>query len=523
MEGRVNNWEELTVARLLDFLKPSSPWHRSLWNPGFIIGLKEILEASEASQRGILGSDALNFIVSSTAKSAPSDVGVGGKGRLKALEEALKPKIRYQGLDFFAITEIAQDIEQDYLLRWAIAIESGTETLNPERTARAIASHLLDLGFSGDYLHRWLTFRFVHEEPRRTFPDIVREAHELSSAGPKSYEVLVGIASVPPKKIGRPDGWIEAHEVSNWLRSNEFETSGVRQRGGILVTIDARDAQAAADAAAESVDRLSARAKVATAGELRRLDSAWVRREKGPHAISPPSRGLYVRALIRENVVYRVAHNPDAVAAALEMLAPLQDSSPISAIASGWAAIEALLGEPNDRGSAAERLAALVSCSFPRAELTVLSYALERDDHRMAGRLSGVHENRDRAHIVAGAIAASESLTLQNPSDQAALERMKRLLRSPGRMLKDIQEHAEMAFRRLYRQRNLVLHGGQTNAVALRACLRTAAPLVGAGMDRIAHGYYANGTVPLSIAAKARAAITSASAQDPASCVDLLP
>jgi hypothetical protein len=41
--------------------------------------------------------------------------------------------------------------------------------------------------------------------------------------------------------------------------------------------------------------------------------------------------------------------------------------------------------------------------------------------------------------------------------------------------------------RRLYRQRNLVLHWGRMNAVGLRAALRTAAPLVGAGMDRIAH------------------------------------
>jgi hypothetical protein len=42
------------------------------------------------------------------------------------------------------------------------------------------------------------------------------------------------------------------------------------------------------------------------------------------------------------------------------------------------------------------------------------------------------------------------------------------------------------------------------NAVCLQAALRTAAPLIGAGIDRIAHAWFANKTNPLELAARAR-------------------
>jgi hypothetical protein len=67
-----------------------------------------------------------------------------------------------------------------------------------------------------------------------------------------------------------------------------------------------------------------------------------------------------------------------------------------------------------------------------------------------------------------------------------------------------VQHHAAESLRRLYRQRNLVLHGGKTSGVALTASLRTAAPLVGAGLDRLTHAYLTRGIDPLELAARAR-------------------
>jgi len=57
---------------------------------------------------------------------------------------------------------------------------------------------------------------------------------------------------------------------------------------------------------------------------------------------------------------------------------------------------------------------------------------------------------------------------------------------------------------RLYRQRNLVVHGGQVHGIALAAALRTAAPLVGAGLDRVTHAFLTQNTPPLQLAAQAQ-------------------
>ncbi|HEY6845740.1 MAG TPA: hypothetical protein VI320_05960 [Terracidiphilus sp.] len=47
------------------------------------------------------------------------------------------------------------------------------------------------------------------------------------------------------------------------------------------------------------------------------------------------------------------------------------------------------------------------------------------------------------------------------------------MLTAPFTHLHDIEGHVTAPFRRRYRQRNLIIHGGKTDAVALNATLRT--------------------------------------------------
>ena len=79
-----------------------------------------------------------------------------------------------------------------------------------------------------------------------------------------------------------------------------------------------------------------------------------------------------------------------------------------------------------------------------------------------------------------------------------------------------------MAFRRFYRQRNLFVHWGKTDAVAWNATLRTAAPFAGAGMDRIAHGWLVDGMTPTELAARARLGIDVVGTTGAKSPIDLL-
>lgn len=99
---------------------------------------------------------------------------------------------------------------------------------------------------------------------------------------------------------------------------------------------------------------------------------------------------------------------------------------------------------------------------------------------------------------------------------------MRALISDPSSTLKDVYDHLKFAFRRLYRNRNLVLHWGKIDAVTLRASLRTTAPLVGAGMDRIAHAFFVDGIEPLVLAAKASINLAAVGSTYGPTVVDLL-
>jgi hypothetical protein len=99
---------------------------------------------------------------------------------------------------------------------------------------------------------------------------------------------------------------------------------------------------------------------------------------------------------------------------------------------------------------------------------------------------------------------------------------MQKLFRAPSKVLLDIQVHVADSFYRLYRQRNLILHGGKTKSIALEGSLRTSAKLVGAGMDRITHAWYVKNISPIELAARSRSAIHLVGQGDPLTCVNLL-
>jgi hypothetical protein len=75
--SNVNEWEQVVAARLLEFFDARTPWHRSLWNPGLVLTLNEILEASEAVRMSVLSEEALNFAIETSLRQAPLDPGVG--------------------------------------------------------------------------------------------------------------------------------------------------------------------------------------------------------------------------------------------------------------------------------------------------------------------------------------------------------------------------------------------------------------------------------------------------------------
>ncbi|GAA1384675.1 hypothetical protein [Catellatospora chokoriensis] len=184
--------------------------------------------------------------------------------------------------------------------------------------------------------------------------------------------------------------------------------------------------------------------------------------------------------------------------------------------------------ERSGKALAADRLGAIIACSWPRAELTALARRHRPDPaDQLAEQIALCTTNRERARVVATALANGTTLQLgqggyRSDSDVAAMCRMQKVLTNPLRELNEAAATFRIAMRRLYRSRNIVLHGGSTQGVALDAALRIAAPLVGAGLDRITHADLAENLSALDLAARAEVGLQLVGGETGLAVVDLL-
>jgi hypothetical protein len=531
MISDVNAYEQLICARLLDYFSSRTHWNRSLWGAGTILALREVLEAGEAQSQGHLSEKTTKEAVITALRQLRDDPGMGTPQERATLEGLLltnhepRNELPFEGLEYEAIKEIVERSSAPYLERWSRAI--ATDRPAPERTSRAIAAHLLDLGFHSDFLHRWWTWHYRNpQDTELPLANVVSDVSVLASREETQFAVLIPFPTPlqPPSGLLAPESWIDATQVSEWLRQNgSSDPEGRRQQGGLLLSVPARDPESAVQFAAERVELFAARVLLSLRKSVQHFPIAWVKGKKQPYSIERRMRGIKIGAMHRENRIWLESEPDPYIDPAIELLAPLQSGTSSAAIAGGWAAIESLLSEPRSkRADPAERLATIVACSFPRAELTDLAYAVIEIGDELADRLRTLATNKEKAGLVAESILNETIPTLRSWSDQAAVERMRELFASPREVVSTIRDHIHDTFARLYRQRNLILHAGRTQAVALRSTLRGASPLVGAGLDRISQARFVSGMKPLQLAGRARTAIENLNQDDPLRCVDLL-
>ena len=175
-----------------------------------------------------------------------------------------------------------------------------------------------------------------------------------------------------------------------------------------------------------------------------------------------PDRNAAIMSLVTEGQLLDVipaktyAAERHAIDDALELAAPLNSGGLAPAISGAWAALEALLTDSQDsdkkegKVGAATHAARLVACSWPRAELTALSYRIDPErgtGRELSARLDVAETNRDRSQIIADQLRNTGQIPLLRtwrlPSDAAAVTRMNRLLANPTGMLTQVSDYVE--------------------------------------------------------------------------------
>src|SRR5205809_5820626 len=120
----VNPFVRHVAARLLDFFNSMTPWHRWLWVTGLVLTLKEILEAAEAVQARALSKPALRELCETAIRLTRLDPGVGSDNQRALLIQCLKTELSLNGYEFLMVRQLTQDIERNYLERWAAGLHS---------------------------------------------------------------------------------------------------------------------------------------------------------------------------------------------------------------------------------------------------------------------------------------------------------------------------------------------------------------------------------------------------------------
>ena len=511
------------LARLKEFLRDTTPWSRRLWDAGTILSLRELYDAIEWSEAKVLSASTVKWLANDLERLVGRDRGIGGKDVRAHLRATLAGPLKSGSSAQRTLKRLTEMIAEDYLLRWRDAAASSNPP-GTERTARAVASHLLDLGYSMSYLDEWAkTLRVA------SLADLIGEAHELTLVEPSEFEVMVPFTSVSDLGGNRTasPAWVTPSNASSWFRGRSLTQP--RHNGGFLYRVSARDYLGAAQQASDNVDRMISRATLSRRSiEFEPVGEVWVSGHGNAIPFARPNRSAHVLSLIKEKRLYDVGRRSE-LDNALELAAILNDGSAGPAVSGGWSAIESLLLSPKDeteegRGVlAAERMAAIIACAWPRAELTALSYLHEPASPDVLQRtLDGEVVNRERGRAVLAALEAGRPVAVRRASDDAAVARMQGLQANARATLTDVRKHMSSAMRRLYRHRNLVMHGGATDVPTLDMALRTTAPLVGAGLDRITHAALTDGITPLTLASKAELNLRLVGGTDARGLTDLL-
>ncbi|OEV09255.1 hypothetical protein [Streptomyces nanshensis] len=527
------------LARMADYVTDEgTPWARRLWDIGSILALEELWEAGYWEAHGVLSGAACTWQRTQLTALIGPDRGLGERELRRELTQLLKHPLPDPSPARRRLREIIEHARPGYLERWATVVnQPGEPQVKPERLSRVISAHLLDLGYSASRLRTW-----THSLARAgaSTGDLTDSAVELAQASPRPFEVLVALEKAPRRDLAEGlKPWRDKGAVIAWLRENSHSTQGVRAGGGFVHRFTAMDPYSAAEQARQLLERLTARAQFLRRdrGGIVPLPHIWVAGH--PHAIplAPPARGADVLTLVNEGHLYQDPGRGSRIDDALELAASLNRGPLAPAVAGGWAAVESLLTHPDDpqeqersgKAVAADRLAAVIACSWPRAELTALAHRHKpQQPDELQRSVQACTTNRERARLVAQALrtAGADVLDFSGSStkwsDIPAGQRMADLVGGPRRVLSDVAQTFRIALRRLYRTRNVILHGGATRGVALEASLRTAAPLVGAGLDRFVHAVYEEGVAPLDLAARADVALSLVDGETNLDLVDLL-
>lgn len=362
-----------------------------------------------------------------------------------------------------------------------------------------------------------------------TIGEFLREANQRLNRAKRQFTFCVPIETRVHFQItnAQTPGWMDATATAAWKRQHARSAASVRHYGSFLLEAEAHDVNSAAEQARSLISDLEAKIEIGTRAPIKVSAMMWSLEKGGDFPTRATNRLISVPAFERLGHVHDLAM-PTYITNTLAFIHPLRTSAPHIAVMSGWSAIESLLVGPSDESDvvAAARFSLIVASSMVRAELTTLSrrYA-DLDQTAFGEEMRKCPQNIDRARLFQMRACATDPIDLKDTLDNLALVRVRPALKDPTRVVGKIATILRREFIRLYRKRNMIVHGGQIHENNLHSISDTLAPLIGAGIDRIVHVGLKYGIPPIELSALAEARLNyliPATESRPGNLLDIL-
>ena len=501
---------------MLEQAAPWTPWSRRAWEPSSILRLRELSEATRWAREGVLSPSAVAWYRNSLRPLIGQDNGLAPGAVQRQLNDILKSDLSFESQRRRRLDVLIEHVDQHYLEQWHTHLATGSP-VDVERASRFIVGHVIDSGFHPNSVRR--AVRSEIQDGLDT-DQIVERLAELCEEPEHIYEGIVPLIEVPePKIMAAHERWRDPRATNAILRERGW-TARREQSGSLHFAVKARDPFSAALQVHDELQRLVSRTTLLRqTNELRYQPHWFCTTTSRIMELGVRTDNISVMSPVRTGHLYS-GSSSKAIDDALTLASSLKTGPDSIAATSSWAAIEALLSAGSDwnegtgKAVSADRAACILAAAWPRAELTALSYQVSRDtgaNPAVRQRLRALGEdNVQRCALVLRALESGALGPMTKPEEEAGRQRMLGLVQFPVQTLRRVEGYIQGAFRRLYRQRNIVLHGGSTQAAALPAAIRTAGPLVGGVLDRLCHGIEVSGREPLDLASHARAALDAA-------------
>lgn len=521
----------LLPARLLEQVEPWTRWYRRSWESGTVLALRELSEALIWADQGVLSNGGVDALRMQLRERLGRDEGLNSPAVRQQLNHLLKNPIRPRSQAHRQFDHLVDFISAAYFSNWLQAMENRPERVNIERASRYLAAGVLDVGYDPAWLRKQLKERV---RGGASPMDIVETLRGLAQAPRSSFQGIVLIEEASPDlNLEDSDQWVEREEAQALVTGWGQNLPKASFQGALRFEIEAMDVFSAARSVVERLQRFSAQLDFSSRPMTLRYETRF--RTAGQVAPFENGRkGVSLRsssAASKRQAASILRSEPTSLDDAVQLASPLVKAPDSVAAISAWAALESLLAgvpEASDKkgkGVAAERAASIVTANWPRAEMSRLSYAdfdTSNDGARLRTQLDEESDgSQARARIILDWLQAGKTIDFTDNADRLALARMEALVMRPSEVLGRVRGYTGAALERLYRQRNMVLHGGHLRPVALRSSLLTAGPLVSCAIDQMIHVQELHDVEPLTLAARAHVALAMCGGDDAWSLVDL--